>query len=224
MGKYKAVLFDLDDTLLKRDKAVDYLFRFILENYYTVTDDIMTKKMLKRFKEYDKQSYGDGDKSKVLKPFFQEFPPEREMTDSSMADFWNKYFPQCFKVGEDTLVLLNQMNKYVKMGIITNGSVQRQNAKIKNSKLNSYFETIIISEEVGLSKPDKKIFDLALDELDVVPEDVLFIGDDLVKDVKGPQNAGMTAVWFNPMKEENTTDITPDLEVNHLDNVLALLI
>lgn len=47
--------------------------------------------------------------------------------------------------------------------------------KIINTNLNNYFDTIIISEEVGLSKPDKRIFELALNKLDVQPEDVLFV-------------------------------------------------
>lgn len=223
MRKYKAILFDLDDTLLNRDKAVDQLFNIILENYYRVTADDITKKMLKKFKEYDKNCYGDGDKIKVLKPFFQEFPPELEMKESNMIDFWDTYFPQCFKPEEEVHTLLDQISQHAKIGLITNGSTQRQKAKIKSSQLESYFETIVISDEVGYSKPEQEIFDIALDRLGVMASETLFIGDDLVKDVKGPQNVGIKSVWFNPGNIGNTTNISPDVEISELNNIPSLI-
>ena len=84
-----------------------------------------------------------------------------------------------FSIDKNTIHFLHHIKKHFEVGIITNGSSQRQRAKIINTNLNNYFDTIIISEEVGLSKPDKRIFELALNKLDVQPEDVLFVGDDL---------------------------------------------
>ena len=81
-----------------------------------------------------------------------------------------------FSIDQNTIHFLNQIKKRFKVGIITNGSTQRQKAKIFNTNLNRYFETIIISEEVGFSKPDKRIFELALDKLNLQPENTLFVG------------------------------------------------
>lgn len=69
------MLFDLDDTLLNRDKAVDKLFLIIWEKCYEDVKHLVKNEMLQKFKEYDKRSYGDGDKVKVLESFFDEFPP-----------------------------------------------------------------------------------------------------------------------------------------------------
>lgn len=55
------MLFDLDDTLLNRDKAVDNMFLLILEKYYEDVKNIARNEMLTKFKEYDKRSYGYGD-------------------------------------------------------------------------------------------------------------------------------------------------------------------
>lgn len=109
---------------------------------------------------------------------------------------------------------------HVKVAIITNGSTQRQKAKIINTNLNSCFDKIIISEEVGFSKPDKRIFELALIELNVQPEDTLFVGDDLEKDIGGCQNANMKGVWFNPNMNKNDTEIKPYAEINSFDKLL----
>lgn len=109
----------------------------------------------------------------------------------------------------------------VKVAIITNGSTQRQKAKIINTNLNSCFDIIIISEEVGFSKPDKRIFELALNKLNVQPEAALFVGDDIEKDIGGCQNANIKGIWFNPHMIKNNTEIKPYAEINSFNRLLS---
>ncbi|PDZ65304.1 2-haloalkanoic acid dehalogenase [Bacillus cereus] len=218
---YKAMLFDLDDTLLDRDKAVDKLFLLVLEKCYEDVSDTVKNNMLQKFKEYDKREYGISNKTIVLESLFDEFAPIYRLPHNYIQDFWNENFPTCFSIDQNTIHFLNHIKSHFKIGIITNGSTHRQKAKIINTNLNNYFDTIIISEEVGLSKPDKRIFELALNKLNVQPEDVLFIGDDLEKDIAGPQNANIKGVWFNPQKIKNTTKIQPYAEINTLDSLLS---
>jgi FMN phosphatase YigB (HAD superfamily) len=72
-----------------------------------------------------------------------------------------------------------------------------------NTRLESCFDTIIISEEVGFSKPDKRIFELALHKLNVQPEDALFVGDDLEKDIaeKLAEQIGQEVLVYEDLKE-----------------------
>lgn len=223
MSLYKAVIFDLDDTLIDRNEAVKNLFYIISEKYYKNIDTARANEMLHKFKFYDKENYGEGNKIKVLKPFFENFPPEIRMPEEKMSEFWNENLPKCFSPNKNVLNLLNEIRRNMKTAIITNGTTQRQKEKIKNSGLDRYFETILISEEVGHRKPDKIIFDIAVDELDIKAEEVLFIGDNLVWDVKGSQEAGMNGVWFNPLGVSNDTDIMPDYEIRTLKNILELI-
>ncbi|PFS59504.1 2-haloalkanoic acid dehalogenase [Bacillus cereus] len=221
MMGYKAMLFDLDDTLLDRDKAVDNLFLLVLEKCYEDVSDTVKNNMLQKFKEYDKREYGISDKTIVIESLFDEFAPKYRLPRKYIQDFWNENFPKCFSIAQNTIHFLNHIKKHFKVGIITNGSTQRQKAKIINTNLNNYFDTIIISEEVGLSKPDKRIFELALSKLNAQPENTLFVGDDLEKDIAGPQNANIKGVWFNPQKIKNTTQIQPYAEINTLDSLLS---
>ncbi|MDR4170123.1 HAD family hydrolase [Bacillus nitratireducens] len=218
---YKAMLFDLDDTLLDRDKAVDKLFLFVLEKCYEDVSDIVKNNMLQKFKEYDKREYGIRDKTIVLESLFNEFAPKYRLPHNYIQDFWNENFPKCFSIDQNTIHFLNHIKRHFKIGIITNGSTHRQKAKIINTNLNNYFDTIIISEEVGLSKPDKRIFELALNKLNVQPENTLFVGDDLEKDIAGCQNANIKGVWFNPQIIKNTAEIQPYAEINTLDSLLS---
>ncbi|WP_456279396.1 HAD family hydrolase [Bacillus sp. AK128] len=215
------MLFDLDDTLLNRDGAVEILFSIILEKCYENIKHSVATEMLHRFKDYDKEEYGYSDKTNVLESLFNYFPPQYRLPREHIQEFWNHYFPQCFSVNQDVLNIVNLIKMHVKVAIITNGTTQRQNAKIHNTNLNSCFDIIIISEEVGLSKPDNRIFEMALKKLDVKPEEALFIGDDIEKDIAGCQNANIDGIWFNPHRIKNDTNIRPYAEIDSLDKLLT---
>ncbi|MGV3465185.1 MAG: HAD family hydrolase [Heyndrickxia sp.] len=217
------MLFDLDETLLNRDGAVDQMFLMILEKCYEDVEHSTKRKMLKKFKEYDKESYGHNDKTIVLESFFDEYPPKYRLPRKYIQDFWNNNFPNCFTTNQNTINIVNTIKMQVKVAIVTNGSIQRQKAKIINKNLNSCFDIIIISEEVGFSKPDQRIFELALNKLNVQPEETLFVGDDIEKDIGGCQNANIKGIWFNPHKIKNHTEIKPYAEINSFDKLLGYL-
>ncbi|ENQ3106533.1 HAD-IA family hydrolase [Bacillus cereus] len=207
--------------LWNRDKAVDKMFLIILEKCYGDVKHSAKNKMLQKFKEYDKRSYGDSNKIIVLESFFDEFPPKYRLPRNYLQDFWNSNFPLCFSINQNTINIVNAIKMHVKVAIITNGSTQRQTAKIINTHLNSCFDIIIISEEVGFSKPDKRIFELALNKLNVQPESALFVGDDIEKDIGGCQNANIKGIWFNPHMIKNDTEIKPYAEINSFDRLLS---
>lgn len=221
MSKYKAILFDLDDTLLDRNQAVDNIFHIMLEECYGNVEDMLKAEMLRKFKMYDNRGYGVSDKTAVFESFFNEFPPLLRLPQPQ--EFWNQQFPQCFSISEHTVNLLKAIQEHMKIAIITNGTTHRQKAKIMNTGLHECFDVILISEEVGLEKPDQRIYQLALNKLQVQPEDALFVGDDLEKDVGGPQGAGLKGIWFNPSGIDNDSDIKPDEEIQSLDELLHYL-
>jgi putative hydrolase of the HAD superfamily len=219
----KAVLFDLDDTLLNRNMAVDQLFLRVIEKCYEDISDSEITDMLIKFRNYDKSAYGNSDKTKVLKPFFNEFPPTYRLSGPEIQNFWNQHFPHCFSLDTKTIDIINSIKKLVQVAIITNGSTHRQKAKIVNTKLNGCFDIVIISEEAGFSKPDTRIFELTLTKLEVQPEEALFVGDDLEKDIGGCQNAHIKGVWFNPHKIKNDSDIKPYAEINSMDELFRYI-
>lgn len=223
MISYKAIIFDLDDTLLDRNQAVDNMFLILLEECYEGVKDIDKNEMLKKFKEYDKRNYGNSDKTKVLEPFFDEFPTKYRISHNKILDFWNTNFPNSFSVNQNTINILNAIKMHAKTAVVTNGTTQRQKAKISNTNMNDLFDIIIISDEVGFSKPDERIFELALNKLKVLPEDAVFVGDDLQKDISGCQNVNIKGIWFNPLMIKNNTDVKPYAEINSLDKLLNYL-
>jgi YjjG family noncanonical pyrimidine nucleotidase len=99
--------------------------------------------------------------------------------------------------------LLDALLPHARLGLVTNNSVADQIDKLRTLDLARYFEAIIISEDVGMAKPDSRIFALALERLGAHAHEAVMIGDSLHADIEGARAAGIAAVWFNRKKNES---------------------
>ncbi|SER81961.1 HAD family hydrolase [Lachnobacterium bovis] len=98
--------------------------------------------------------------------------------------------------------------KNIKIGICTDMTALIQHEKIQKLGLSNKIDFMVSSEESGAEKPSKKMFDLVMYKAKVKPEECLFIGDSISKDVKGPIDYGMYALWYSKYtrdKEMNST-------------------
>ena len=84
------------------------------------------------------------------------------------------------------------------LALVTNGIAFVQRRRFGASPITRHFRSVVISEEVGIAKPDPRIFEPALRELGVAAADVLFVGDSVTSDMAAARNAGMDFVWLNP--------------------------
>ncbi len=136
------------------------------------------------------------------------------------------------KLGEGTY-LFDGAEKFVKylseknykLAIITNGIKEVQIPRIKNSKINKYIETIIISEEVGASKPNSLIFEKALEKLNYNGEKskVIMIGDSQTADIKGANNFKIDSCWINLVKHKKNETINATFEVESYEELCEIL-
>jgi putative hydrolase of the HAD superfamily len=94
--------------------------------------------------------------------------------------------------------ILKYLIKNYSLYIITNGFMDVQLAKIKNSGLSGYFKKIFTSEHARSSKPNRGIFEYALKSVNARKKESLMIGDDLEIDIKGAREFGIDQVYFNP--------------------------
>jgi putative hydrolase of the HAD superfamily len=88
------------------------------------------------------------------------------------------------------------------------------------SNLNPYFENVIISEDVGVNKPNPVIFEYALDKAKALKAESIMIGDSLEADIYGALGFGMEAIFFNPLQKEKPEDVKQ--EIFHLEELLKL--
>ena len=119
-----------------------------------------------------------------------------------LGDMYVKESPLKKELFPFTLDVLAYLHKKYKLHIITNGFDEVQHVKLKYSNLDSFFNCVITSEKVGFKKPNRKIFEYALNCANANPEESVMIGDDLEADILGAQQAGMHVIFFNPQKKK----------------------
>lgn len=106
--------------------------------------------------------------------------------------------------------LLNAIRGNAKIGIITNGFSALQQVRLERTGLRDYFDLLVISEEVGVAKPNKKIFDYALEQAGNPDRSrVLMVSDTAESDILGGINAGLATCWLNAHNREQPEGIAP---------------
>ena len=95
---------------------------------------------------------------------------------------------------------VKRISEHRPITLLTNGITVIQKARLAGSPIKDWIDKMIVSQEAGISKPDPRIFELALEGL--APSEVLMIGDGLGSDVRGANNAGVDVCWYNPSGKE----------------------
>ena len=93
--------------------------------------------------------------------------------------------------------LLTALHEHCRLGIVTNNATAEQIEKLRALDIAHHFDTVVISEDVGVTKPDPKIFSIALERIGAHALEAVFIGDSWANDIVGAHNAGMAAVWLD---------------------------
>jgi putative hydrolase of the HAD superfamily len=114
--------------------------------------------------------------------------------------------------------------KGLRLGLVTNGASDTQRAALRALGIEQWFGAVVISGEVGIAKPDRAVFRIAVDALGVGPEDAWHVGDSLTTDVAGAKAAGLTAIWLNRRRLPwNEGDPKPHHEIRSLTELAGLL-
>ena len=124
--------------------------------------------------------------------------------------------------GAESLLRCLQARKHP-MAVVTNGS-KSQRDKIEALGASRYFEAELVSGEVGIAKPDPRIFRQALSRLNTAPDRSVFVGDSMEHDIAGARNVGMMTVYIRKGKAENADDALCDLVVADLRELSDLVI
>ncbi|MEZ5226106.1 MAG: YjjG family noncanonical pyrimidine nucleotidase [Acidimicrobiales bacterium] len=123
----------------------------------------------------------------------------------------------------DARKVLEHLCERATLAIVTNAISSVQRARLDRLDLDDYFATIVISSEVGVSKPDPAIFDIAFDRLGRPHTDAtLMIGDSLSSDMRGGANAGIATCWYNPSGALRSNDHVTH-EVSHLTQLASFV-
>lgn len=146
-------------------------------------------------------------------------------------------WPGLMRLFGESLAVLDAVRARYPLVLVTNGNAAQQRMKIAAHDLERWFRHIVVSEEVGLLKPDPAIFAHAIAPLGVPPEAALHIGDTRAQDIAGARAAGWQSAWVNRggahasnghladerAPDAHEPDVEPDVEIASLDDLVALL-
>jgi 2-haloalkanoic acid dehalogenase type II len=109
----------------------------------------------------------------------------------------SRHLSKSLRLYPDVLALLPSLRRRYSLALVTNGASDTQRESLRTLGIEQTFDSVAISGELGVAKPDPAIFQIALRELAAEPDQTWHVGDDPVTDVAGAQAAGLTAVWLN---------------------------
>ena len=118
---------------------------------------------------------------------------------------------------------LANLKKVYQLALVTNGAPDLQREKIQGANLAQYFDTILISGEVGIGKPDCRIFRMALDALAALPSATVMVGDSLTRDILGAQQTGLKGIWLDRSENDMASQVTVDVQITSLSQIVQLL-
>ena len=257
----RAVLFDLDNTLLLEDESTERALRETCAAIAGRTGadvEILAAAAHEAAQELFRESatfayaeamgiwwgealwgefLGDSAGLRALQKFVPDFRrrvwsrvlASLRIVDDALVDAAANAFRSARRttqlVDPDADAVVRDLVRDHRLALVTNGAPDVQREKLSHTALAPSFEAMIISAEIGVGKPDPRIFEAALAALDVAPEDAVMIGDSLVRDVTGAHAAGLRAIWIDRGTRENVPAPAPvpDARVAALTEVRAAL-
>jgi len=111
----------------------------------------------------------------------------------------------------------------IRLGVVTNGAVQRQQPKIAHLQIRPYLSTVVISEAVQVKKPDPRIFARALAEVGCQASQAWFVGDHPVNDVRGAAAVGLRPIWLTGVHSWPPDQPAPQWQIGALIELVAMV-
>lgn len=197
----KAVLFDLDGTLLDRDSSVKIFIDDQYERLNKWLGHIPKEKYMTRFIELDCR--GNVWKDKVYQQLVEELEIVEIDGEYLLQDYLSE-FKNCCVPFPNLHSMLEQLRETnLVLGVITNGYGKFQMENIEALGIEKYFATILVSEWEGITKPNPLIFERALKSIKIAPNESIFIGDHPENDVKASEHVGMKSIWKKDYQWDN---------------------
>lgn len=220
MNHLKAVIFDLDNTVLDRTGTFARFTASFLGKYFDHLDS--TQELFDRIIFLDQDGYKD--KSVLFDELLAELPWKGKPQKNEIMHFYNAEYVKSAVLMERAKEVIAYLKRKYKIGLITNGRTAIQYGKINQLGIADDFDTILVSEEAGIKKPDPRIFEMALINLDLSPNECVYVGDHPVNDMEGASKAGMETIWIKvnqPWREG--LSVTPKYTIKRLSELMQLL-
>ncbi|HSX37688.1 MAG TPA: YjjG family noncanonical pyrimidine nucleotidase [Chlamydiales bacterium] len=226
--RYKAVLFDLDDTLIDFKKSESISLRKCYAKYFHHLS--FWDAFYAHYIDVNRNLWNLVEEGKILTSAIA------NLRFKHIADHYQiPFLPEIVQFYEHQLILhaewiegaeelLETLQSFsIPIAFVTNGFTHLQRNKQKKLGFSRFSQIMVVSEECGVAKPHPKIFQTALDLIPSEPSQTLMIGDSLTSDGQGARNLQIPFCWYNPQKLPNPFDWKPDIVIHDLKDAMQHL-
>jgi 2-haloacid dehalogenase len=208
--RYRAVFFDADDTLFDYPRAERAAVRALLREFGLRVGPAAFVESYRRHNLVLWQAFerGETDQATLRVERFRRVAAEFGIDGlplERVSAFYLDALSGQPHLYPGALTTVRALSRAYPLALITNGIASVQKRRFGASPITRYFRSVVISEEVGVAKPDPRIFEPALRAVGVAARDVLYVGDSVTSDLAAARNAGMDFCWLNA----NGTDAPP---------------
>lgn len=224
------LFFDLDDTLLDHRAAEALAQRETFDSHADLFGACAFEEWLPRYRRSNAalwEAFGRRavTREELCRRRFEE-PLAALGLDAArggeMSDFYLEAYERHWRLHDGACEILEEASRHGVVGILSNGFTWLQKKKVARFGLDRWVQHLVLSEEVGVGKPAREIFDAALKAAGVegIPVRKVYVGDHFESDVLGAKAAGWFPVFFNPRNEPLPS---PAIFVTRLEDLKPLL-
>jgi putative hydrolase of the HAD superfamily len=224
---WRALLFDLDDTLIPEAPAIVAGYEAVAERVWGQRTADRVRQLTDaahqvwragapwEYKERVHFSLGEGlhgefvadgpepDRLRQFIPrlhgeaFEAVLPAEHRGSSAELVGTWRQARISALSLYPETRQVLTELGSRMPLALVTNGAARLQRAKLAQTGIADHFDVIVDSETVGVGKPSPEMFTVALQKLGLTPGDAAMVGNDLRRDVAGARAAGVQPIWVH---------------------------
>lgn len=221
---YQWILFDADETLFSFDALKGLKLMFSRHGVDFTDNDYREYQALNQ-PLWQAYNAGDIDATTLQTSRFTAWGDKLGTSGQQLnSDFLQSMADICAPL-PGVRELVDSLHGKARLGIITNGFTELQRIRLERTGFADAFELLVISEEVGITKPNVGIFHHALEKMGQPDNSkVLMVGDNLHTDILGGINAGLHTCWYNPHQQQGDEAIAPTMVTAHHDELRQLLV
>jgi YjjG family noncanonical pyrimidine nucleotidase len=201
----KAVLFDLDDTLFDHRRSARAALTEVHRGHGRGTDLDEFERQHTTFLEVmhlevlaGRIGLDDARRERFRRVFDAFGITLDDGSVDAVASAYRSGYMTARRALEGAADLLLALRPHARIAIVTNNLLEEQQDKLAYCGLAPFVDELVASEDVGIAKPDRGIFDIALRRLGVGASQAVMVGDSWANDIAGAAAAGIRAIWFNP--------------------------
>lgn len=228
---YKHLFFDLDHTLWDFDRNSAECIAELFDTFRLADLGIASSAEFSRhFIAINRKLWADYDKNLIEHTYIRKhrFPMvfralgvDESAVHADLNTEYLRLLPNKPHLLESAKELLDYLNGRYTMHIITNGFAEIQAVKMDKSEIAHYFTNVITSENANAKKPDRLVFQYALELSNATAAESLMIGDNYEADIMGAKGVGLDTVFYNP--QGAVVDDPPTYDIRHWKELIAIL-